>query len=173
MRILIAVSFGLLWGGCAVYHPGREKGWAIQEQRAVLPIGARERNHVPLAPGDRFYVTFRTKDYPETVRLQTYTFEAGPLGLTTEIGEEGTNALNKPPPIKETVHFRLGTPVGDVVDTLHRKGLPVARRQFDNDENNNMSNVQARLAPRTVTVFRDGQAQELSWSPALTLVFRV
>ncbi|WP_167452180.1 hypothetical protein [Salipiger sp. HF18] len=169
MRILIALSFGLLLGGCAANHPGLETGWAIQEQRAALPIGARDRSHVPLAPGDRFYVTFRTQDEPSTIRLQHHTFEAGPLGLTVQIGEVGTNALNKPPPIKETVHFRLGTPVGNVIDTLHRKGLLVAQRQFYNTDNNNISDIQVRLAPRTINVFRDGQSQELTWSPAMTL----
>lgn len=171
IRILIAYSLVFLLGGCVAGHPGLETGWALQKQRAALPDGPHlNRKLVPLAPGDRFLVSFRTYDPDATiVRLQTYSFEAGPLGLTSQIGKVGDQNIGKPPPIDKTVHFRLGTPVGNVVDKLHREGLLVARSLFNNNTSTRIADIQVRLAPRTVTVFRDGQSRELTWSPAMTL----
>lgn len=141
----------------------------MQSQRAALPDGPHgNRNLVPLAPGDNFFVTFRSEDTNQSIRLETYTFEAGPLGLTSQIGEVQDANPNKPP-ILQDKFFRLGTPVKKVVEDLYAEGLLVAKLLFPGGSNTRIADVQVRLAPRTVYVFRDGQSQELTWSPAMTL----
>lgn len=171
IRALIVYSLTLLLGGCVASHPGLEIGWALQEERAALPDGPqRNRNLVHLAPGDRFYVSFATTDREAAPlkRLQTYTFEAGPLGLTSQQGEVQDADPAKPPKLK-TFYFPLGTPVGSVISDLYKSGLLVAKKLFHNQPDTKIADVQVRLAPRKVTVFRDGQSQELNWSPAMTL----